>query len=406
MFEDLKLDAEHDMADFLDQIKQHVIRDPEPVFEVLRRVKPILMVKNTALVTRFGDVQEVLARDRIFQVTYGTKMEVVTGGRNFFLGMQNSPEYERDTAHMRSAMRREDLPGIIAPFIAKTAEELVAASNGAIDVVTLSRTVPVRWIGAYFGCPTDSEDELASWATTIFQYLFTDLTDDPALAKSAEDASAKVRAWLDETIARRKSEARQVDDVLGRCLALQSIGAPGMDDVGIRDNLLGLVVGAIATTSKCCAQALDELLKRPDQLAGAEQAARNGDDALLAQYIFEALRFNPNNPALFRIAAEDYVVAKGAPHATLIPQGATVAAATQSAMFDERVVDSPQEFRIGRPDYVSMHFGYGMHTCFGQYVNRVQIPEILKPLLQRQGLARAGELRYGGPFPISLKVTC
>ncbi len=405
MFENLKLDAERDMADFLDQIKQHVIREPEPVFAVLRQVKPILMVKDTALVTRFEDVQEVLARDQVFQVTYGKKMQVVTGGRNFFLGMQNSPDYERDTAHMRSVMRREDLPGVIAPFIAKTAEGLVAASNGQVDVVTLSRAVPVRWIGAYFGCPTDSENDLAGWATVIFQYLFTDLNNDPAVDQAAEGASAKVRVWLDEAIARRKADARQVDDVLGRCLALQSIGAPGMDDLGIRNNLLGLVVGAIATTSKCCAQALDQLLKRPDQLAGAQQAARNGDDATLAQYVFEALRFNPNNPALFRIAAEDYLLAKGAPHATLIPKGATVAAATQSAMFDERVVDAPNDFRIGRPDYASMHFGYGMHTCFGQYVNRIQIPGILKPLLQRQGLARAGELQYGGPFPVSLKVT-
>jgi len=49
---------------------------------------------------------------------------------------------------------------------------------------------------------------------------------------------------------------------------------------------------------------------------------------------------------------------------------------TYKAMFDERVVDSPHEFRIGRPAYVYMHWGYGLHTCFGQYVNQVQIPGI------------------------------
>jgi hypothetical protein len=50
-----------------------------------------------------------------------------------------------------------------------------------------------------------------------------------------------------------------------------------------------------------------------------------------------------------------------------------------------------------------MHFGYGMHTCFGQYVNRVQIPGILKPLLKKN-LTRAGDLQYDGPFPSSLKI--
>jgi cytochrome P450 len=150
------------------------------------------------------------------------------------------------------------------------------------------------------------------------------------------------------------------------------------------------------------------LLDRPDKLAEAQQAARADDDPLLAQYVFEALRFNPNNPGLFRIATEDYTVAKGKMHATLIPRGTTVIAATQSAMFDDTIVDAPNEFRTGRPEYAYMHFGYGLHTCFGQYLNRVQIPGILKPLLKRKGLRRAdgaaGQLQYDGSFPRSLRV--
>jgi cytochrome P450 len=351
----------------------------------------------------------VLSRDDVFQVTYGQKMEVVTGGANFFLGMQNSPDYERDVAHMRAAMRREDVAGRIIPFVAKTAEELVAASDGHLDVVrNLSRIVPARWVASYFGCTPPSDEQLAQWGTTIFQYLFTDLSNDPAVDKAARAAASEARAWLDETIATRKGEGGQKDDVLGRCLAMQSVGLPAMDNLGIRNNLIGLLTGAIPTTSKCCAQALDELLKRPEQLEKAQEAARADDDTLVAQYVFEALRFNPNNPGVFRIAAEDYTLRKGSAHETLIPKGAAVLPATQSAMFDERVVEAPEEFRIGRPDYVYMHWGYGMHTCFGQYVNRVQIPGILKPLLKRQGLRRAdgeaGELRYAGPFPASLGV--
>ena len=77
-----------------------------------------------------------------------------------------------------------------------------------------------------------------------------------------------------------------------------------------RTVLIGLLTGAIPTTAKCCAQALDELLKRPAELQRAQAAARAGDDRLMARYVFEALRFNPNNPGLFRIAAEDCVLAE------------------------------------------------------------------------------------------------
>jgi len=401
-------EAHTEAGEFAERLQAAAVRNPEPVFAILRKLKPILIVKNFAVVTRFEDVQEVLSRDDVFHVTYAEKMEVVTGGRNFFLGMQNSPEFERDVAHMRSAMRREDVASIIVPFVAETARQLVATSGGNLDVVALGRTVPARLIAKYFGCPPPSDPELADWATVVFQYLFTDLNNDPVVGAAAREASQKTRRWLDDTIATRKAHPNGDDDVLGRCLAMQKIGLPGLDDVGIRNNLLGLLVGAIPTTSKCCAQALDQLFDRPAALAGAQAAAAAGDDALLARYVFEALRFNPNDPGLFRIAAEDYTVARGHLRSATIPRGTTVIAATQSAMFDDSKVDRPNEFRIDRPPYVYMHFGYGLHTCFGQYINQIQIPGILKPLLASGDLRRApgdaGKLQYSGLFPSSLKV--
>jgi cytochrome P450 len=156
-------DAQGDVMAFLDRLKAHTAQNPEPLFAVLRRVKPILIVKNVALVTRFEDVQEVLARDDIFQVTYGPKMRVITGGQDFFLGMQNSPEYERDVAHMRSVMRRQDIAAI-AGFVAKTAEQIMSQSGGKLELVSqLSRVVPARWIAEYFGTVPPSDRELADW---------------------------------------------------------------------------------------------------------------------------------------------------------------------------------------------------------------------------------------------------
>jgi cytochrome P450 len=401
-------DAQGDVMAFLDRLKAHTAQNPEPLFAVLRRVKPILIVKNVALVTRFEDVQEVLARDDIFQVTYGPKMRVITGGQDFFLGMQNSPEYERDVAHMRSVMRRQDIAAI-AGFVAKTAEQIMSQSGGKLELVSqLSRVVPARWIAEYFGTVPPSDRELADWGSTIFQYLFTDLTNDPAVGHAAQDAAAQARQWLDDCIAQRKSSGEQKDDALGRCLALQSIGAPGMDDLGIRNNLIGLITGAIPTTSKCCAQALDQLLARPEVLAQAHAAAAAGNSALFAAYVFEALRFNPNNPGVFRLAAEEYTVAKGTLRATTIPKGTSVLPATQSAMFDDQKVDSPNEFRVDRPAWVYMHWGYALHTCSGQYINQVQIPAILQPLVARKNLRRAageaGKLQFTGPFPSTLNV--
>jgi cytochrome P450 len=126
----------------------------------------------------------------------------------------------------------------------------------------------------------------------------------------------------------------------------------------------------------------------------------------VAKYVLEALRFNPHNPGAFRIAAEDYVVAKGTLRATEIPKGTRVLAATQSAMFDKLKVDEPESFRVDRPAHVYMHWGYGLHTCFGRYINETQIPLIVQAVLKRKNLRRAagnaGTLQYDGRFPASM----
>jgi hypothetical protein len=73
----------------------------DAVCSVLRWVKPTVVFGGNAFVTRFDDVQEVLSRDWIFQVPYAKKMVAVTNGSNFFLGMQDTPEYTRDVSNMR-----------------------------------------------------------------------------------------------------------------------------------------------------------------------------------------------------------------------------------------------------------------------------------------------------------------
>ena len=82
-------------------------------------------------------------------------------------------------------------------------------------------------------------------------------------------AAAKTRAYLDALIAERKRDRGRCDDVSERCLAMQDAGLPGMDDLSIRNNLIGLIIGAIPTTSKSAVLTLDYLLSHPELLPNA-----------------------------------------------------------------------------------------------------------------------------------------
>jgi hypothetical protein len=47
-----------------------------------------------------------------------------------------------------------------------------------------------------------------------------------------------------------------------------------------------------------------------------------------------------------------------------------------------------------------MHLGYGMHTCLGDQISRIQVPEIVKRILQIPGVRPVAAPDFaGGPFP-------
>jgi cytochrome P450 len=402
-------DVSQELDGFAAELMASAPSRPREVFALLRKLQPILVVRNLALVTRYEDVQDVFARDDVFDVPYAEKMELITNGENFFLGMRNTPRYTRDHSNMRVAVRREDVSSLIAPMLGRTAQSIVAESGGTLEIVKkLTLSVPARFVGAYFGTPGPSEEEMIEWTSVLFQFLFFDPMNDPALRARAITASASLNSYIDATIAERKAKPRDGDDVLTRCLALQSAGVPGMTDLDIRNDFIGLIIGAIPTTGTATALIVDELLNRPVELAAARAAAKAGDDERLRAYVFEALRFNPMTPGIFRTANQDYAVAKGTSRETTIRSGATVIVATQSAMFDEKRIDDPDSFRVDRPGYTYMHWGYGLHACFGQYINAVQITQIVKALLLRDNLRRApgdaGQLKKDGPYAGSLTV--
>ena len=385
------------------------------VFSVLRAFLPIVstsrvLVKayentGTAIVTRRDDVLDVLSRDADFEVVYGPRMRKLTGGDNFFLGMQPGWDYERDVSAMRLAVRRRDVPEIVVPRASALADKLVTESGGRLDLPPgLTLQVPWDVTDTYFGVGGPSAQAMQTWTTGLFHYLFGDLGADLETEKTTVEDAAALRRYLDEAIATRKATPTVADDVLNRCLALQAADTPGMSDFGIRNNLLGLLIGAIPTISKACCLALDELFRRPDELANAQRAARSGDDGLVAQYLWEALRFNPHNPVIYRRAARDTMIARSSLRAVTVKKGRMVFAVNFSAMFDRRDVTAPNEFRTYRPWETYIHWGSGMHRCFGDAINRAVIPAILKPLLVHENLRRApgkiGEINTGGTaFP-------
>jgi cytochrome P450 len=360
---------------------------------------------GTAIVTREADVREVLEREGDFAVVYEPRMRRITDGENFFLGMQDSALYQRDVSNMRLAARRDDVAAIVAPFARDEAARILGAASGGIDLPQLTNRVPVRLVSAYFGLAYPDEDAAIRQATRMFHYLFADLSADPALGAAALADAAEARAWMDAAIAARKASGEAREDLLGRCLAMQAAGLPGMSDLDIRNNLIGLFIGLVPTLNKAAVNAVAQLLARPEALRAAREAARAGDEARLAALLWEALRFDPVNPMIYRRANRATEIARGTRRRLRVPEGTMVLAANLSAMHDALAIEAPGEFRAGRPDHGYILWGYGMHTCFGAHINRAVLPAMLLPLLAREGLAaEAPPDGLGTPFPAHFRL--
>ncbi|MCB4824713.1 cytochrome P450 [Roseicella aerolata] len=394
------------------------MRHMDLVFRILRNTLPILVVRrggrHYALITRYDDVQEVLSRPNTFNVVYAPKIAVIMEGDNIFLGMRDEERQRRDKATLRLAAPQAEAMARVKPETRRLAEEVIGRvrERGRLDLaMELTQEVTTRLFGAYFGTPGRSVEEISEQARRLFGYMFASPGNDPARQARAEPVAAALRRDIEETIRARKQDRGRHDDMLERCLRFQDIGLPGLSDREIRNNLIGLIVGAMPQAPMLIPQLFDRLLDRPRELAEAQAAARADDDAAVARYVFEAARFWPLAPWLYRQCEETYRLAGGTLRSRVIPRGTLVLAATRSAMFDGRRVPRPRAFRTDRPDHAYMHFGYGLHECFGIHMNKVMVPEICKAVLRLPGLRRApgpeGRIRMDdefGIFPMNLTV--
>jgi len=210
------------------------------------------------------------------------------------------------------------------------------------------------------------------------------------------------------------------DDMVKRMLRskfAEEVDLP-VERVGV--NIGGLLVGAIETTSQAVAQVVEFFLAhRADLLAELKQKAALVDPEAFDSMVWEALRFVPISPYMFRQASTDYVIAKGTDRSTAVRAGTNVLLITQSAMFDPYAYDNPDAFDHKRNWYHHFNFGFGSHECLGKYIGMIMIPEMVRQVMLRTNIAGEGTIsrrngaRYGngpgagqeGPFPEEYNLT-
>ncbi len=385
-------------------------QNPIQMFDELREHEPIARMssipirgakyKNSSaiLVMKSADVIEVLDHPEVFSVRHFAEKMSPLG--EHMLSVDVSPIHAIEKPWMRKMMPATDMKriGEMVDRMALISTDLmqVVSEDGKsakLDVVNaLGRRVPILLSGEYFGFPGPDMTTMYRWSHATQEDFFHNLPNQRKLRNRAVKASEEMLAYATDLIEKRKAALKdpatsaQADDVLSRMLKNEKLDTADLTDDRVGINIVATLIAGVETTETVVVQALQELMKRPEQFELAKKAALANDDELLRKYVWEALRFHPLNPVMPRYAEKDYVIGKGTSRETKIERGATVLVGTQSAMFDEEVIPNPKAFSIDRPASIYMLFGYGHHRCLGEMVSSVQVPRIIKSLLVKKNL--------------------
>lgn len=382
-------------------------------FWLLRRFWPVFRWGRTIIVSRHKDVCSVLADRDTFRVPYGPEMRSLTGGIDFVLGIDGN-EHDTQRSIIVGAVRQRDDAQRIVRHTRWVTQQLLNGSGGQIDAMRdLIGRVMTEVCNEYFGLQLGEPNAFMDRAFATSAFLFADPFGSREWRRQALSGAVQMRHVVDRAIADAEKRARTSrggnDTVLDRLVASYiETGTPSKDV--IRSIAIGTIVGLIPTNTMGAGKVLEELLRRPEVLRQAVEAAvaretatdaaeKNEHRSRLKAILFEASRLNPGlSPGQWRYASKDAVIA-----GVRVRAGDVLMVSTMSALRDGSVFDSPGSFRPGRDIKPPLMFGDGSHHCLGKHLAMEQITEIFSLLLSQKNIRAsedaAGQLTYVGPFP-------
>ncbi|WP_051785960.1 cytochrome P450 [Endozoicomonas numazuensis] len=432
--------AEYDSlpdAEKYPQVLKWMKSEPLPFFAQLRTERPILVTPECTLVSHFTDVRDMLQMPKIFTVDlYKPKMGVTEKDPGYLMAHDDDALHYREKSLMQGMLNRNDLPAI-RKLIAESGADILKNANNHIEIVNqYCRMVPAILVQDYFGLDEVEKESLIEWS---FWNQFDVFHNQPFDLNSPEksqhivdkhsEVTVKLQSYMTKTMVRKlaivkldetknllligwriikgvinkllgKKTPVAKDDIISRMLRSSFAEQVDFDLVRIGVNAGGLLIGAIETTSQAVSQVIEFILERPELLNKAKTLAADSDTKAFDDLVWEALRFVPISPYMFRQMSEDYELAKGTPHATTIKKGTNVLALTQSAMFDPYAYDQPDTFSPGRNFYHNFTFGFASHDCLGKYIGMEMIPEMVRQVMLMPGISSDGSIDYkDGPFP-------
>ncbi len=371
--------------------------DPYPYYRALRENDPVRrMPDGSWFLTRYDDILPVYRDPRLFssdkKIEFGPKY----GATPLFEHHTTSLVFNDPPLHTR--VRRAIVGALSQRHIAAMEPGLVSLVDGLLDAMKdrdevdliedFAAAIPIEIIGNLLGVPREERGPLRHWSLAILGALEPVLT--PERAERGNRAVVEMLAYLTILVDDRRAHLRDpATDVLTRLIVGDADAEP-LTESELLHQCIFLLNAGHETTTNLIGNGLHALAGWPQQKEAL--IARAQDEEAVKIAVEEFLRFESSNQLGNRISTQPTTIG-GVP----LPAHARITVCIGAANRDPAQFAEPDRLDITREPNRHVAFGFGIHTCAGMNLARLEGRVALSRFLRRYpDYVLAGEPTRGG----------
>ncbi|MFB7867577.1 cytochrome P450 [Streptomyces sp. NPDC056069] len=231
---------------------------------------------------------------------------------------------------------------------------------------TLTFPLAIRTLSTLLGVPPEDHIKFRTWVDKFFSII-------PGNPEEIAIVRGELWAYIENLVDARRKNPR--DDLISALIRARDEDDSRLTEYELAWWSQGVLLGGYETTANHLGAGIITLLTNPDQLG-----LLRADPSMTPQAVEELLRIQIVFSSLvgLRYAKEEIEI-----DGVVIPKGAGVIPAMESANRDGKIFPDPERFDIRRDGHRHLAFGFGPHHCIGSALARMELQTAIGALLRR-----------------------
>ena len=357
----------------IDIFSDDAIRTPYSAWKELRDTAPAVWMTRYDMwaVARYEDVKSVLGNWRVFTTAHGVAMDenvnAATSGPGKANSLTSDPPLHDEIKKVTGVPLRPTGLRDVEGQIRKAARDLVddICDRHTVDGMTdVAQVLPMNLVREFVGLPAAGKENMLKWAAATFNAM-------GPMNALGQEAIPQIRELHEYCINEAVPPNLKPD---GWADKLYQAADEGKVERSQCPGMMREYIGpALDTTIFGIGHLLRHLSLNRDQWD-----LLKSDRSLVRGAINEALRMDAPIRSFTRYVREDAQIG-----GVSVSAGDRLIVLYGSANRDERHYDQPDKFDIARKNRDQLAFGYGLHTCGGMNLARLEMTALLEAMLVR-----------------------